>query len=83
MASNKSYGITLEAAQEHLEEWMEAELEVTTHQSYQLGSRTLTMADLGDIRQTIDYWEKKVAALLTAQSNGGRSRVRRVVLRDL
>ena len=83
MASNKSYGITLEAAQKHLEEWMEAELEVTTHQSYQLGSRALTMADLGDIRETIDYWEKKVAALLTAQKNGGRGRVRRVVLRDL
>lgn len=83
MASNKSYGITLEVAQKHLEEWMEAELEVTTHQSYQLGSRTLTMADLGDIRETIDYWEKKVAALLTAQKNGGRGRVRRVVLRDL
>ena len=59
---------------------MDAEIQVTTHQSYQLGSRTLTMADLGEIRKTIDYWSAKVASLSKA-SRGGRCR--QVILRDL
>ena len=67
-------------AQDHLEAWMEAELQVTTHQSYQLGSRTLTMADLGEIRKTIDYWNAKVQSLNNS-SRGGRTR--QVILRDI
>lgn len=80
--ANRSYGITLEQAQNHLEMWMEAELDVTTSQSYQLGSRTLTRADLKEIRETIDYWQKKVNDLLAAQK-GGRNKVRRGVPRNL
>lgn len=76
------YGITLEEAQKHLEQWMEAELAVTTSQSYTIGSRTLTMADLGEIRQTIDYWNEKVQSLLVQNTGGGRNRAYRVVPRD-
>lgn len=82
MGTVKKYGITLEQAQEHLEMWLEAEMEVTTSQSYQLGSRSLTRANLSEIRETIDYWQKKVDALLAAQK-GGRNKVRRGVPRDL
>ena len=78
----KHYGITLETAQEHLEQWLEAELEVTTHQSYQLGSRTLTRADLGEIRKTIEFWEDKVNSILAKQRRG-RNRMYRGVPRDL
>ena len=35
-------GISLEIARKHLSAWLEAELEVTTHQSYTIGSRSLT-----------------------------------------
>lgn len=80
--AQKTYGITLAQAQEHLEMWLEAELEVTTSQSYQLGSRSLTRANLKEIRETIDYWQKKVNDLLAAR-NGGRNKVRRGVPRDL
>jgi hypothetical protein len=66
-------------AQRQLELWIEASEQVTTHQSYQLGSRTLTLADLGEIRKMIDYWDTKVAST----SRQGRNRVRRVVPRDL
>ena len=59
-AKRKVYGITLEAAQKHLEEWMEAELEITTHQSYRIEDRTLTLADLDQVRRMIEYWEQKV-----------------------
>ena len=39
-------GITLKIAKKHLNAWLEAELEVTTNQSYTIGSRSLTRADL-------------------------------------
>ena len=76
-------GITLETAQRHLDEWLEAELAVTTAQSYTLKNRTLTRANLTEIRNAIDYWNKKVIALENAKKAGGRNRVRRVVPRDL
>ncbi len=76
-------GITLETAQKHLDAWLQAELTVTTGQSYTIGSRVLTRANLTEIRNAIDYWNKKVIALDNAKKAGGRSRVRRVVPRDL
>lgn len=76
-------GITLETAQKHLDAWLEAELTVTTGQSYTIGSRVLTRANLTEIRNAIDYWNKKVIALENAKKAGGRNRVRRVVPRDL
>ena len=57
----------LEIARKHLEAWLAAELEVTTHQSYTIGSRSLTKADLSEI----------------GEARGGRNRVFRVVPRDL
>ena len=76
-------GITLETAQKHSDAWLEAELTVTTGQSYTIGSRVLTRANLTEIRNAIDYWNKKVIALENAKKAGGRNRVRRVVPRDL
>lgn len=76
-------GITLETAQKHLDAWLEAELTVTTGQSYTIGSRVLTRANLTEIRNAIDYWNKKVIALDNVAKAGGRNRVRRVVPRDL
>lgn len=76
-------GIKLETAQKHLDAWLEAELTVTTGQSYTIGSRVLTRANLTEIRNAIDYWNKKVVELENAKKAGGRNRVRRVVPRDL
>ncbi len=76
-------GITMETAQKHLDEWLKAELTVTTGQNYTIGSRALTRANLTEIRNAIDYWNKKVIALENAKKAGGRNRVRRVVPRDL
>lgn len=81
MHKKQKYGISLSSAQKHLHEWMEAELQVTTHQSYQLGSKNLTMADLDAIRRTIDYWSQQVEKL-KRQESGGRNRVIRVIPRD-
>lgn len=76
-------GITLKTAQKHLDAWLEAEMTVTTGQSYTIGSRTLTRANLTEIRNAIDYWNGKVNQLENVQQTGGRNRVRRVVPRDL
>lgn len=78
----RHYGITLEQAQHHLDEWLEAELVVTTHQSYQLGTKTLTRADLSEIGGRIKFWEEKVAELQAQSESGGRGRIYRIVPRD-
>lgn len=76
-------GISLEIARKHLSAWLEAELEVTTHQSYTIGSRSLTKANLGEIRQQIEFWNNEVVRLETIERHGGRNRVVRAVPRDL
>ena len=76
-------GITLKIAEKHLNAWLEAELQVTTNQSYTIGSRSLTRADLADIREQIAFWEGRVAALENQQKHGGRNRMIRIVPRDL
>lgn len=76
-------GITLEIAKKHLEAWLMAELEVTTHQSYTIGSRSLTKANLSEIRKQVEFWQNQVARLENIEKRGGRNRVYRVVPRDL
>lgn len=76
-------GISLEIAKKHLDAWLTAELEVTTHQSYTIGSWSLTKANLSEIRQQIEYWRNQVARLENIEKRGGRNRVFRAVPRDL
>lgn len=83
MSKRKQYGITKDDAQRHLDAWMEAELAVTNAQSYTIGSRTLTKANLTEIRNAIDYWRAKVSELDSIDKSGGRSKVKRFVPRDL
>ena len=76
-------GISLEIAKKHLDAWLTAELEVTTHQSYTIGSRSLTKANLAELRKQIEYWNDQVARLENIEKRGGRNRVFRAVPRDL
>ena len=73
----------LEIARHHLNAWLEAELELTTHQSYTIGSRSLTKANLSEIRKEIEYWTNEVARLENIEKRGGRNRIYRAVPRDL
>ena len=59
------------------------ELAVTNAQSYTIRGRTMTKADLGEIRKMVDYWNKKVVELENVQKHGGRNRAYRAVPRDL
>ena len=76
-------GITLEMAQKHLKAWLNAELEVSVNQSYTIAGKTFTRADLGEIREQIDYWRNVVAELNNVKKHKGRNRIYRVVPRDL
>ena len=71
--------ISLETAQAHLAAWEAADLAVSQNQSYTFESsgfrRQVTRADAVEIRNNLNYWERKVAAL----EDGGSMRVRRVV----
>ena len=58
-------------------------MEVTTHQSYTIGSRSLTKANLSEIRKEIEYWTNEVARLENIEKRGGRNRIYRAVPRDL
>lgn len=72
-------GITLEIAKTHLNAWLEAELAVSTGQSYRIGTRQLERANISEIRKQISYWKREV---LKFQGKGSR-RVMRHVPRDL
>lgn len=79
-------GISVKIAQQHLDGWLEAEAAIMKGQSYQMGTRSLTRADLSDVLKAIDYWSDKLTEAQAAEDtsgNGGRNRVYRVVPRDL
>jgi hypothetical protein len=75
-------GITLQQAQKHLSAWLKAELEITTSQSYKIGTRMLTRADLKEVRNQIKFWMDKVAELENVSKRGGRNRIMRAIPRD-
>lgn len=74
---------TLEIAKKHLNAWLEAELAVTTGQSYKIGSRQLDRANLYQIREEIKYWKNEVEKIELIQRKKGKVRVMRAVPRDL
>ena len=63
-------GITLEQAKSKLSTWLKAEEKIASSQSYTINGRSLTRADLSEIRKTIDYWEGKVKVLSGASRRG-------------
>lgn len=75
--------ITLQTAKKHLDMWLEAESEVAINQSYTIGGKSFTRANLGEIRKQIEYWSNKVQELENIAKRKGRNRIYRVVPRDL
>ncbi len=67
--------ISKETAQRHLEMWLEAEAAVSTGQSYQIEQMQLTRASLKQIRESIIFWENKVAEAEREERNRGRNRM--------
>lgn len=71
-------GITLAQAEAKLTLWLDAEDNIAAGQSYSIsteqGSRSLSRADLAEVRSQIDYWERKVKRLSGGRSGGPRVR---------
>lgn len=72
--------ITLEAAKDNLQMWIEAQQAVATGQSYKIGGRSLTRASLSDILKMIRYWQNVIDELEAGVGRGAR--VLRGVPRD-
>lgn len=68
-------GITLAQAEAKLSAWLDAETALQTSQEYTIGRRTVRKADLKEIRETINFWERKVIQLTKAATGGGSIRI--------
>lgn len=67
-------GLTLDKAEEKLAEWMAADTETQNGQMVKYNDRWLTRADALEVRNSIDYWQRKCQELSAAQTRGSRSR---------
>lgn len=65
-------GITQEVAEAKLQEYLDAETAVLTGQSYSIAGRSLTRANLSEIRAGIDTWDSRVKSLALKASGRGR-----------
>ena len=61
--------ITLQIAKDALIAWIKADLSVAKGQSYSMNGRTLTLANIREIREQVHYWERRVAAFSRANYN--------------
>lgn len=62
--------LTLTQAQTALDAWIAADLAVAKGQSYSMNGRSLTLANAKEIREQIQYWERRVSAFeQTIQQN--------------
>ncbi len=71
-----------ELCQKKLNTWLAAEEAIATGQSYQIGSRMLTRADLKSVREEMEYWAGKLAAAEASDKHGGRNRLYQFIPRD-
>ncbi len=55
--------ITLQTARDALNAWVAADLAVAKGQSYSMNGRSITLANIREVREQIHYWERRVAAL--------------------
>lgn len=66
-----------------LNTWLAAEEAVATGQSYQMGTRMLTRADLKQIREEMEYWANQLAIVESEEKQNGRNRLYHFVPRDV
>lgn len=62
------------------DQYLKAEEAVLNAQSYSIGSRTVTRADLSEITKMIEYLDDRIETL---ESTGGKRQVLRVIPRDI
>jgi hypothetical protein len=67
-------GITLAQAEAQLALYLEAEAAVLAKQSYSIGGRSLSLANLAEIQQGIKLWNDRAISLAATTSGRGRAR---------
>lgn len=72
-----------EFCKQRLKIWLAAEEAIATGQRYQIEGRSLTRADLYDVRKEMEYWAGKLAEAENEEQHGGRNRVYRFVPHDV
>lgn len=72
-----------ELCRKKLHTWLAAEEAIATGQSYQIGTRMLTRADLKQVREQLEYWGGKLAEAEAEEKQGGRNRAYRALIRDV
>ena len=72
-----------EMCRQKLNTWLAAEESVATGQSYQIGTRMLTRADLKQTREKMKYGAKKLPGEEAEKKGGGRNRLYHFVARDV
>lgn len=81
MTKLKRYrGITKDTAEQKLKLWLDAENAVALSQSYTIEGRSLTRANLSEIRQMIEYWGNIVDKFDTDNASG--IRIQRIIPKD-
>lgn len=71
-----------ELCKQKLQTWLNAEEAIATGQKYQIGTRTLTRADLKAVREEMEYWSARLAEAEAEEKRGGRNRIFRFVPLD-
>jgi hypothetical protein len=73
----------LERTQERLDLYYAAEKAILLGQSYTIGSKSLTRANLAWVKSQIDVLESKVASLQSSAAGKGYRKAFRITPRDL
>jgi hypothetical protein len=67
-------GLTLALAQERLAGWLAADAGLQDGQTVKYNDQLLTRADAAEVRNNIDYWQRKCQELASSEKGRGRSR---------
>lgn len=73
----------LSKAKERLNAYYKAEMAVLSGQNYKIGTKSLTRANLAEIRQAIKELENLCSELEYKEKSGGRRKAYRITPRDL
>ncbi len=80
MALSQSQMERLERYKKQRDAYLKAEEAVLLAQSYTIGSRTVTRADLGEISKMIKYLDAQIESL---EGRGGKRAAYRIIPRDI
>lgn len=71
---------SIQFCQTQLDKYVAAEEKVLSGQSYSIGGRSLTRANLADIRNGIEYWNDKLTTAKSVGTSGRRMKMRRTII---